>query len=100
MAITRVAPAGAPQVSGSTNDEGYPVVSWTAVNGADYYIMYRAESANGDYYYWNETTGTTLSNASYTEIGGTYYYKISAVINGVEGPMSEAVAITRIAPVQ
>lgn len=52
-------------------------VSWSSVNGADSYNVYRATSASGTYSYKGNTSSTYYSDCSVTA-GTTYYYKVTA----------------------
>ncbi len=61
-----------------TTSNGHPKLSWTAVDGADKYVIYRATSANGTFYKYDTTTKTTYTNSS-ASAGTTYYYKVVAV---------------------
>lgn len=60
---------------------GRAVVSWEAVNGADAYQLWMADSADGTYRIVRALTGDSLST-SYTkyelESGKTYYFKVRA----------------------
>lgn len=53
-------------------------VSWTAVEGAEGYEVYRATSKNGTYKRIKTTTATSMTNAS-TTAGKMYYYKVLAL---------------------
>ncbi|MDR2743440.1 MAG: fibronectin type III domain-containing protein, partial [Treponema sp.] len=69
-------------------------VSWDSVSGASSYKVYRNDSADGEY-----TAVTSLTGTSYTDTGLSantiYYYKVTAVTGGAEGPKSDyAVAAT------
>ena len=57
---------------------GKPKITWTAVNAADKYYVYRATSKNGTYSYLGSTVNTHYTNTS-AEAGKTYYYKVKAV---------------------
>ena len=53
-------------------------LTWSKVDGAAKYQVYRATSKSGTYSLLKTTTGTTLTNTS-TTTGKTYYYKVRAV---------------------
>lgn len=66
----------APTLSISTS-AGHPKLTWSAVDGASKYWLYR--SIDGvNYKYYDSTTKTSYTNLS-TDIGTTYYYKLKAV---------------------
>lgn len=66
----------APTLSISTS-AGHPKLTWSAVDGAAKYWLYR--STDGvNYKYYDSTTKTSYTNLS-TDIGTTYYYKLKAV---------------------
>ncbi len=72
-----------------TTSAGKPKISWSKVDGATKYKVYR--STNGKTY----KLYTTVTSASYTDknakIGTTYYYKVKAVnSNGAESVFSNA----------
>ena len=58
--------------------KGCPKLSWTAVDGAVNYQVYRSTSKNGSYTLLKTVTGTSLSNTSARQ-GVTYYYKVRAM---------------------
>ncbi|MDR2692886.1 MAG: fibronectin type III domain-containing protein [Chitinispirillales bacterium] len=76
-------------------------VSWSLVNGATGYRVYRSTSFSGSYY---EIATRTSSSTSYTDNGlspGTaYYYKVSAYNSNVESSQSypPASATTSLPP--
>jgi hypothetical protein len=78
------APAG---LSASVN-KGQVNLTWAAISGATSYNVKRSTTSG------NETTIANVSGASYTDTGGaltngaTYYYVVSAVAAGGEGPNS------------
>ena len=53
-------------------------VSWTKVNGAVKYQVYRATTKNGEYTPKRIVTGTSWTDTSVTA-GKTYYYKVKAI---------------------
>ena len=77
--VSRTCDCARPNVKISLSN-GDPRLTWSAVSGADKYIIYRATSKNGTY-----TKMYTTSNKSYTntsaKAGKTYYYKVVAVSN-------------------
>lgn len=66
---------------------------WDTLDGATYYNIKRSTSSGGPY----TTIGTSTTN-SYTDItaknGTTYYYVVSANVNGKEGPIVGPVSAT------
>lgn len=68
-------------------------LSWTAVDGATSYIVKRSTTVGGPY-----TTTFPAITTAYTDStvlnGTTYYYVVSAVVNGVESPNSSEVSAT------
>ncbi|MBQ5783015.1 MAG: hypothetical protein IIV99_06500, partial [Oscillospiraceae bacterium] len=85
----------APKVTASNvASSGKICISWDAVDGAEKYYIYRAESKDGSYSFLASTTGTSAVN---TEInaGETYYYYVRAVDeNGKKSARSNIVART------
>jgi hypothetical protein len=85
-------------VSISAPIEGHPTITWNAVSGADYYKVYRSEPNLKMLL----NTITTTSNTSYTDQSitvvhpkfapVTYYYRVTAVDNGYESPVSSEVS--------
>lgn len=77
--VERTCDCARPSVKISLSN-GDPRLTWSAVSGADKYIIYRATSKDGTY-----TKMYTTSNKSYTnttaKAGKTYYYKVIAVSN-------------------
>ncbi len=53
-------------------------LSWTTIDGAKSYEVYRATSKSGTYKKLYTTTGTAFKNTS-AKAGKTYYYKVKAV---------------------
>ena len=70
-------------------------LAWSVVNGADGYNIYRSDSENGPYIKINPNP---IAIHTFTDTGldtyRTYYYKISAVSNGMESERSDAFEIT------
>ena len=57
---------------------GKPVLTWTAVEGAKEYEVYRSTKRNGTYSRMWTVKGTSYRNTT-AEAGTTYYYKIRAL---------------------
>ena len=73
---------------------GKPVITWKAVEWADYYDVYRADSADGDYDRVGKPTGTTFTDES-AECDKTYYYRLRAARdNGMKSSYAKAISIT------
>lgn len=76
------APTPTPKPKAPTNlrvktASGQAELSWTKVNGASGYRVYRAFSANGTYALVGETAGTTYTDKASVR-GNTYYYRVAA----------------------
>ncbi len=56
-------------------------LTWTAVDGASKYEVYRAKSKSGTYTKMYTTKGTSYTNTS-ASAGVKYYYKVKAVYDG------------------
>ncbi len=66
-----------PAVSSALGD-GYPVLSWETIEGAESYAVYRADAADGAY----EKIGSAEDSRYADETaaaGKTYYYKVKAI---------------------
>ena len=62
-----------------TREDDAARVTWTTVEGALEYQVWRSRSINGTYYNIYTAMSTTLRNSS-VEMGNTYYYKVVAVL--------------------
>lgn len=63
-------------------------VSWTKVDGADRYEVYRADSRKGEYKLLKTKTALSFVNTG-AENGKTYFYKVRAIAkDGTEGEFS------------
>ena len=97
--VAQIAKLAQPVVKTTTNNDGKPVLSWSAVRGADRYEVYRAVSADGTY-----TNISSLTSTSYTDtaasVGSTYYYKVLAASDMDQDANTESkvVNITCVAP--
>ncbi len=72
-------------------------LAWDAVEGATNYIIKRSTTPGGPY-----ETITTTSAITYTDInvtnGTTYYYVVTAIVNGIESGNSNEASATPTAP--
>jgi hypothetical protein len=62
-------------------------VSWSGVSGISQYYVYASANENGTYGYMGSSTTTTYIIGGLTS-GTTYYFKVAAVNDGGEGPLS------------
>ena len=74
-------------------------LAWDPLNGASGYNIYRSNSENGIY---TKINTNAVIGAEYTDAGletlAAYYYRISAIINGVEGAPSNPVLGSTLLP--
>ena len=78
----------APEISLSSNSStGKIHVSWTSVNGAEKYEVWRSVGDKDHYQRFYTTSGTRVTNSS-AEPGIAYYYKVRALADGDKGPFS------------
>jgi len=72
-------------------------LAWNTVNGAGSYNVYRSTDENGVYIKANTAA---ISNTVFSDTGvlpiTTYYYKVCAVSNGVDGMQSNSVSVTTL----
>ena len=92
-----------PQNLRYTRKNGYAYVSWTPVHGAEHYYVYTSNSEKGTYtklknsslqndiWYWGfpQSFGISINPKK------SYYIKVSAVVNGMETPLSEPLKISK-----
>ena len=82
-----------PKVTGTVNDQGKPVISWPAVDGAVKYTIYRSTSSSKNF-----KAVETVADLSYTDTsvaaGKTYYYKVSATGQNSVSSSSAALKLT------
>ncbi|MBQ7102902.1 MAG: hypothetical protein IJN89_02460, partial [Anaerotignum sp.] len=93
----------APQNLRFVKKNNYAYVSWSPVYGAEHHYVYTANSENGTYtklknkalksdiWYWGfpQSFGISINPKR------AYYMKVSAVVNGVETPLSAPLKICR-----
>jgi fibronectin type 3 domain-containing protein len=90
----RAAPGNLRVTSVTDNDIN---LAWNTVNGVSGYNIYRSSSANGSY---SKLNSSVISAASYFDMGlssnTNYYYKVSVVVDDIEGVLSSAVSGTTL----
>ncbi len=87
-----------PVTAVTLNADGKPVVSWTAVDGANGYEVFRAAAANGSFTSMMVLgTGTTSYTNTGAEAGQTYWYKVCALFGDVTSE-SDVVSVTCTVP--
>ena len=95
--VTRSCDLPQPTLTVKLNSSGKPVLSWSKVEGAAKYEVYRATSKNGTYtLIYTTTSGTSVTNTSNVKAGVTYYYKVRAVHGTNSGAHSAYSAIKSI----
>ena len=78
--VTRTCDLAQPTLTVELNSKGQPVLTWSKVEGATKYQVYRATSKNGTYsLIYTTTSGTSVTNKSNLVAGTTYYYKVIAI---------------------
>jgi hypothetical protein len=77
----------------ATTNFGQVILTWTASFNATNYNVKRATSSGGPYTIIGNTTGTSFTDTNVIN-GTTYYYVVSAVNSGGEGPNSLEVSAT------
>jgi hypothetical protein len=85
------APPAAPTGLTATTNYGEVTLMWTAVFGATNYDIERSPSSSGPYTIIGNTSSTTYTDTNVIN-GTTYYYVVSAVNAGGQGPNSAEVS--------
>ena len=89
---TETVVVGPPTVTASPDLQPYEVdLSWSAVQYADSYNVYRSDTADGTYALVGNTTAASYKDTDVNQ-GSTYYYEVSSVNDAGEGQLSPAVA--------
>jgi fibronectin type 3 domain-containing protein len=100
-AMTKGLPAAPLGVRASPLSENSIQVSWNAVEGAANYIVYRSDTADGEYVAVSGADG--VSDTSFADAGlqasASYYYKVAArSVYDETGDQSSSVSVTIAAP--
>ena len=79
------------------NGEAYGTIgqvrlTWTAVEGATSYSVYCSDAADGTYSLYSTDNFHPWAIEKVPSTRVPYYFKVSAAMSGVEGPLSESVA--------
>ena len=85
------APPAAPTIWSVTTNYGQVTLSWSASATATNYYVKRSPSSGGPYTIIASLTGTSYTDTNVVN-GTTYYYVVSAVNTGGEGPNSAEVS--------
>ena len=70
---------------------GKPMLTWTAMSGADKYYVYRGTKESNIEYYASSKTSTYIDISAVVD--KTYYYWVTPVISGAEGSKSNMVSV-------
>lgn len=93
--VTRTCDIAQPKVTASNvTSSGKPKLTWTDVDGAVEYKVYRATSKNGTYKLMKTTTSTSYTNTS-AVAGKTYYYKVRAIADKSAADSAYSAVVTR-----
>ena len=93
VTITAVCPQVTKLAVGG-DENGRPLLTWAAVNGANGYAVYRSESADGEFVKVASVSTTKYADTA-AENGKTYYYYVIAVKNDAAyGLRSDVVSTT------
>jgi len=98
---THTAPPSPPSGLAATGGAGQVSLTWTAVTGADSYVVYWSATAPVTYSS-NRITGVNAANYTHGELdsASAYYYRVTAVKSGVESVLSsQANATTDADPI-
>ncbi len=91
--ITNTLPGEAATVQVALDKNDFPALSWNKADGALSYVVYRAQSADGDYQEVFAGVTNTYTNIT-VEADKTYYYKVETLFGNGTRLMSEPVACT------
>ena len=88
--VSRVSALAMPVIRVATGADGKPVISWTTVDGAKAYEIYRSVSKTGSYEQLYTVSGETACTDETAVCGTTYYYKVKAVHEDPEANSAES----------
>lgn len=92
--VKRVCDLPRPAVTaGNRASDGKPHLTWTPMEGASKYQIYRSETKDGPYKFILTTTKTTYTHIK-AEVGKMYYYKVKA-ISAVKSSANSALSVYR-----
>lgn len=80
-AVKRACDLPSPEVKIELTSAGKPRISWSKVEGATQYEVWRKVGSNGTYEKYFIATGTSMTN-TVARKGTTYYYKVKAIYGG------------------
>lgn len=86
-----------PKITKGNNSSGDPLITWSAVEGAVRYKVYRSTSSKGTYALVSTVQGTSFADRN-TQAGSRYYYKITALGNYSESAASNVVDVYKVLP--
>ena len=91
--VVRTCDCARPEVSIKLTSSGYPKTSWTAIDKATTYEVYRAASKSGTYTKLTTTEKTSYTDKSAAE-GKTYYYKVKATCDKTTANSAYSTVVT------
>ncbi|WP_235324230.1 leucine-rich repeat protein [Anaeromassilibacillus senegalensis] len=72
-------------------------VYWTAIEGVEKYGLWRSENGKDGTYKWIANPTVPHFTDTNVESGKTYYYKVTAMVDGKHSDKSEAIGVTYVA---
>ena len=88
-AATVTTTCGQTKATGKIGETGKPELTWTEVEGATTYVVYRSTSSSKNFKKIGESATTSYTDTS-AKKGTTYYYRVVAVTDGVTGAQSSS----------
>lgn len=86
-----------PKITKGNNSSGDPLITWSAVEGAVRYKVYRSNASKGAYALVATVQSTFFADRN-TQVGSRYYYKITALGNYSETAESNVVDAYKVLP--
>ena len=90
--VTVEVPLAAPVVSAQLNGDDIPVISWSAVENAQYYEVWCKKGENGSYAAFTSTGKLSLTHTE-AKPGEVYFYKVRAVCGEIVSEYSNEVSV-------